>query len=67
MSNTAHLMVMVEYGHHHNHCIQGITGLKWTQNTEDVRGWVKAKAIYTSKRNETQILLTLTLKKMLIF
>ena len=36
-------------------------------NTEDVRGRVKAKAIYTSKRNETQILLTLTLKKMLIF
>ena len=31
MSNTAHLMVIVEYGHHHNHCSQGITGLKWTQ------------------------------------
>ena len=38
-------------------------------DTKDVRGRekAKAKAIYTFKRNEPQILLTLTLKKMLIF
>ena len=52
MSNTTHLIVMVEYGHHHNHCGQGI--MCWSK----FQGWVmqtKIKIILTEPVSGVQL------------